>query len=347
MKTKDFQEIYNLVFRDPEKWTKWFFGEVANDERQIYIAREDNGRASAVLLMQPYSFIYSGAELPSEYMSCVATRPEARSHGVASRLIKDTLMDAYSRGVAMCELIPAESHLFYFYKRFGFAPVFFVDRFRFTALHHFRADTCELVEPTYEVFSRLEREIGCGIVHSERDFANALQDLKLDGGYAIAARNPVDGAEAVVFADERDGVAWVKCIMADDDTAASAALEELRRRVGKKAMVVNSPAFYDDPAFLTAYGMGRIVDPQAVLQALAAANPKLNMAVRVRDGVIQENNGVFTVRNGECRRPDAFGGHLDLDVSVETLTALLFSSKKIASIFDLPAQRPYMTLMLD
>lgn len=345
MKKKEFQDIFASVFADPPQWRRWFFDEVATDEKQIYIGRDATGKAIGALLMQPYAFAYEGMELPAEYMSCVATRSEARGHGVASRLIAEALADARRRGVAMCALVPAEPHLHFFYRRFGFSTVFYTDCLRFTAVHRFHSGA-EVVEPAFASFSRLEKALGCGVLHSQADFGHVLADLAIDGGHAVAVRD-ADGAEAMLFAVAGDSVATVKALMADNEAVVDAALAELRRRVGELMFVVHTPPFSNSKAFLRPYGMLRIADPEQVLGALAAADPKLRYSVRLTDNLIHENSGIYTIRNGECRRPDGYGGHIDLEADIDTLAAILFSDPSIADIFSLPARRPYMTLMLD
>ena len=347
MKTKEFQEIFVSAFDDAPSWRNWFFSEVAVDESMIHLSRNQSGRAVGALLMQPYAFLYNGSDLPGEYMSCVATRPEARSHGVASHLIVEALNEAYAHGTAICSLVPAESHLFNFYRRFDFSDVFYVDRFRFAAGFRFKAPEYECICPGYELFSRLERATGCCMLHSEKDFANILADLRIDGGSVIAVRSLDDSSQAILFAVKADGLLRVKCLMAENRYVAAAALSALCEKHKNTAMEVLAPAALDDRAFLKPYGMMRIVNVQPVLDALASAHPDLKYALKVRDGLLPENDGIYSIRDGICSRPAAFGGLLDLDIDIHTLTSLLFSSKKIASITGLPSHRPYMTLMLD
>lgn len=346
MKKKDFQDIFCSAFSDSEAWRKWFFDEIVVDENEIHISRDGTGKAVGALLMQAYDFLYQGYKLPSDYMSCVATRPEARAHGVASRLIGSAMADAKMRGVALCELIPAEEHLFDFYRRFGFATVFYVDRYRYTALHTFNDEDAEFFDPDFLTFNALEHKRGCTVLHSETDFGRILADLAIDGGKAFAARMP-DGTVGMAFAAEADKTIRVKSLLADTASASDAVLAAVRRHFGKMPMIVNGPPLSGEKSFLRPYGMARILDPEQVLGALAAAHPSLNIAIRLSDCILSANNGIYTVRDGQCRRPDAFGGCIDLEISVETLAALLFSSERMAAVFDIPARRPYMSLMLD
>ena len=101
MKKTQFQEIYVSAFADSAPWRKWFFSEVVRRDDEIFIVDDAAGKPSAALLMQPYAFQYAGAELPSVYISCVATRPEARTRGLASEAVCRALDSARCRGYAL------------------------------------------------------------------------------------------------------------------------------------------------------------------------------------------------------------------------------------------------------
>lgn len=342
-----FREVFSSAFDDSRRWRDWFFSKVAVHDDEISIALDGMGKPVGALLMQPYTFLYRDAELPTEYMSCVATKPEARSKGVASELIAKALVEAAARGSVLCELIPAHDHLYYFYRRFGYSGVFYVDRLRYTALHPFKAHG-EAAEPDYELFSALERRVGCGILHSSEQYAFVLEDIAIDGGYALAVRS--DEGSAIALAVPEGDAVKVKCLLADTPELADGVLAQLRELVGEKAIVTDTPPLTGDKAFLRAYGMVRILNAEALLAAVAASHSRLKYNVRVRDEIIEANNGLFALSGGKCRRVEC-GAELssepNLDVDIVTLAAILFSSERTASIFGLPARRPNMSLMLD
>lgn len=93
--------------------------------------------------------------------------------------------------------------------------------------------------------------------------------------------------------------------------------------------------------------MVRIVNPLAVLQALAAAHPSLRYTVRLTDRLFSENDGYYTISKGNCSHSACSDRRPDLDVDVEVLASVLFSSAGAGEILDLPTSRPYMALMLD
>ena len=60
-----------------------------------------------------------------------------------------------------------------------------------------------------------------------------------------------------------------------------------------------------------------------------------------------ENDGYYAISKGNCSLSACSDRRPDLDVDVEVLASVLFSSAGAGEIFDLPTSRYYMALMLD
>lgn len=351
MKKARFQEIYTSVFADPAPWRRWFFSEVVRRDSDIFLVDDSAGKPSAALLMQPYAFSYAGATLASGYISCVATRPEARTRGLASEAIRQALADARSRGYALCTLIPAGRALYFFYRRFGFAPVFYCDEERYTSLHAFGGGEGTEIMPSYQVFARLEQRQGTGLLHSEDDYRNILSDIAFESGSEVVFTAAPDGSCACLFAvfdaAAPGSAVTVRSLLADSGPAALAALAILRARVGERPVTVWRPPHSGRKAMLRPRGMMRIVDPLAVLGALAAHHPSLRCTVRLTDRLIPQNSGCYHLDGGTCTMTAGTDRRPDLDVDAEILATVLFSSAHIGDLLGIPASRPYMALMLD
>ncbi|MCM1297913.1 MAG: hypothetical protein NC311_20445, partial [Muribaculaceae bacterium] len=94
-------------------------------------------------------------------------------------------------------------------------------------------------------------------------------------------------------------------------------------------------------------GMAEIVNVDKVLSHYAASYPETKAVIKVTDPIIDDNNHIYFIDNGSCTRNDGFLGKLDLDVNIDVLTSILFSSKKVGMIFGLTTCRPFISLMLD
>lgn len=347
MITDDFNKIFRACFRDDPARADWFLRTVAADPTELRVGSGPEGRPATALMMQPYAFMYQGTTLPSSYISCVATMPEARGKGLAGELLDASLRDMCDAGVVLATLIPAQDHLYFFYGKRDFATTFYADEDRYTALHKFKDGYGEPVEPGAEILAGLEERIGCGVLHTAADFAEIVKDLSFEPGASILARRGDDG-EAILFAcaDERE--ATVKCLMADSAGLAESLLADLRRQVGDKPITVWTPPHDGSRDHLRSRGMMRIVNARAVLAALAAAHPHLHLSIELHDGLIEANTGTFVIDKGTVEKvPDGSIRKPDLQVGIRVLASILFSSSKIGNIFEVPSRRPYMAMMLD
>lgn len=339
----EFKRLFREAFDEPARWIDWFAESVYRDDDLL--ALEEDDRVVSALLLSRYEMSFHGTRLPIGYISCVATAKAYRGRGLMHRLITRAINVAAERGDAICTLIPAGDRLYYFYDRFDFATVYYVDEMRYTALHTFTADTdFKPVAPDYATFSRLEALRPCTVMHSERDFVNIMHDIGLDGGKVLAVSGP-DGRAAMAFASIGESVT-VKDLLATDCRAAEAVLALVRAEVGEKPIIV-----WGEPdrraTRLRSRGMARIVNVEAVLSTIAAADHDVDQVIRVTDPYIQANNGIYIMRNGECDRTEHTMRRITLDVNINVLTRIIFSSPRIADVFGLPGARPMLPMMLD
>ncbi len=343
MNKTDFRRLFREAFTTDDKWLDWFMAEVY-DETDV-LAEEVDGKPVATLLSSRYPMEFHGAELPLAYLSCVATAKSERGKGHMHRLMVKALKESYERGDAFAALIPAERRLYFFYDKFGFATVFYADELRYTALHAFvLGEEFSTVEPSFDMFSRLEALRMGSVRHSGERFTQILADMKLDNG-VVRAVTDGNGGEAIAFAQVGDEVKVIE-LLSSSEAAAEAALAYVRMEAPEKAFVV-----WAEPtgrkASLRSRGMLRIINAEAVLTALAASNQKIDQVIRVHDPIIAANNGVFVLRKGQCTRASEPVKKYTLDVSVDVLARVIFSSPEIGDVFELPTRRPFISLMLD
>lgn len=349
MKKDDFMAVFRSSFPDGELWRDWFFATEPVRDENIYITY-DGSKAASALLMQPYPFLYQGAVFDTGYISCVATVPECRSNGFARATLREALRDARAKGYALTELIPAVQHLYYFYAGEGFETVFYVGRERYTALHNFPQGRGSLVKPCYRLFNELETEAGCGVLHTEADYDRILEDMRIDGDSIVLAATDDDGHSAMLFAIYAgNGDVIVKCLIGESKYARRTLLCELRRRVGENHITVLRPPVSGGRALMQPYGMMRIVNPEIILGVLAARHQSLHMNIRLTDPLLEENSGLYEIAGGWCMKKDSAVtvAKIDLEISVDTLAAIVFGSHEMGEIFNIPSRRPYMALMLD
>lgn len=343
-RSDDYRKLYEASFRDEAVWTDWMMRQVYSDSDLMLLDDESGSRTVSAMLLRSYGWRYFGTRLDMAYIFGACTLPRYRSHGYMGRLIDESLRRALERGDALCTLIPATLSLYDYYERFGFARAVYIDRERYTALHHF--DTAEGYGPRtaeYSDFSRLESESDNTVLHSPAEFGNIIDDLHLDGGDVFAVGRYDGPVNAMAFAVAHRDSIHVKALYAVDNMAKNAVLALVRRKFGERMAVVD--CFVDGrKRALQPRGMVRLLDVYQLLNAMAASEPSLQCTLRVRDDRISGNSDRFTIADGICRRG---GDTPDLDVDIDTLARILGSSEATGRIMGLRATHYRLPLMLD
>ena len=265
-----------------------------------------------------------------------------------TELITKTLNEAHRRGITFMSLIPAADRLYFYYDRFGFSTVFYLDCERYTSLHLFTMDAqYHPCAPTYDALAALERRRDNTVLHTEKEYRDIIEDIELDNGVIKAVSDADDGhIAAMAFATPARDEVVVKELLSENEHAAESVLAEVRASFPDRPFVVWS-APSGRKARLRSRGMLRLTNVEKALTILAAASPATDQVIRVHDDIVPDNNGVYILRGGKCTRTDSTIRRLTLDVPVSTLTSILFSSEKIGDIFGLKTSHAMLPLMLD
>lgn len=354
-KKDDIKKIWLESFGDSQEYVDMYFDRVYTDSQGIILEKNDKPVSS--LLLQSYRMLFHGKEVDTGYIAGAATRKASRGKGYMSELLLITLEEAASRGMMAVELIPEHSWLYDYYSRFDFAPVVLADAQRYTSLHAFQCAGKYLpvenpyADEVYEVFSRIERERACTVLHSHRDFLNILDDIRLSEGSFVCIRRedspaPVAMAWATMSADGERLI--VKELLGEDEDSRAGALRAVRELYPD--VPVTLLALPGEGALrrrLMPRGMIRIVNAPMALGIIAAAHPELNLTIKLTDRLLTANSHVYRLMKGRCEPDDNYDGPYDLNVDADILTRIIFSSEKTGDILDFPSVRPHMSLMLD
>ena len=122
MNTDSLKKLWQTVFGDPDVFLDTFFRVAYSPDRCRYVELD----GEAVCALYWFDCEYGGGKLA--YLYAVATHPDHRGKGLASRLLEDTHAHLKALGYAGCVLKPAKG-LFPFYERLGYVTSGFVSRF--------------------------------------------------------------------------------------------------------------------------------------------------------------------------------------------------------------------------
>ena len=120
--TDGLKQLWKTVFGDPDSFIDTFFEVAFSPDRCRYF--EESGKIVSALYW--FDCEYEGGKLA--YIYAVATHPEHRGKGLASRLLENTHAHLKGLGYAGAVLKPAKG-LFPFYERLGYQTSGYIRRF--------------------------------------------------------------------------------------------------------------------------------------------------------------------------------------------------------------------------
>lgn len=356
-KKADIQKIWRECFPgDTAQWRRMFFDSAYSDDEALVLVDPETDTAVSSLLLLPYSMTFQGSVQGLAYVYGAGTLRKFRARGYMSRLMRRALREAYERGDTFAALIPAGNTLRRYYSRFGFSTVFYRRPERYTSIHRFDyqgkyADVDPTDPKLFEAFERMMGSRPCCVQHTRGQFLTLMEDVRLSGyGFAAVADADSQRIAAMVWAapEMASTTLGVRELLSESPDAAMAALAALKRQMPDRPLTLLYPPAdsYIGGGGLIPGGMLRIINAREALGAVARNNPRSRLAIRLTDKLLPENDGVYRIEHGELAVGN-FPGPYDLDLTAEVLASMLFSSRPIAEVTGLPAQRPQMSLMLD
>jgi predicted acetyltransferase len=271
------------------------------------------------------------------------TSPESRNQGLMSRLLYYAFIKMKRGNIALTTLIPQETWLIDYYKKFGYVSCFdqelktvksdnypcFSDEMLFKEYQH--SD----LEDAYLFYSKhLENQSIC-IQKTLCDFSVMAEECQRFEGnvYLLVYQEEIVGIGFCFLTDDK---IILKDFIAKDENFRQYFLAKLLQEWNKPIVISHSTQ-----------GMARILNAQMFLQLFAKSHPHLDFSVKVHDNHIDENNFTFFISKGTVIF--RLTHTADFDLSIGGLTHLLLGRTDLLdgkyNLF--PQQQPFMSLMLD
>lgn len=225
-----------------------------------------------------------------------------------TRLLKEGFPKMYTRGVAVSTLIPAEEWLYGYYAKFGYATVFHrAIRPWHPSVASQEVAGVEIIEKAGETVKREAylyaaghwQTQACYIVHTPEDYDAVIEELYMSGGKIALLRKGNAIAGMALALPEQDSVS-VKEILYDSETIREKLLQGIARHWQTERVVYRTANPGGIP--MRPYGMARIIHVEMLLQHLATEHPQLEKSFCVQDPILPENNGLYLLSHGECRK---------------------------------------------
>lgn len=356
-KRQQVMELWRNNFHDSEEFIRFYFAHKYSESHSLVY--ESDGAIQSALLMLPYPMTWEGTTLTTSYISGACTQPEARNRGIMPMLLQRAFAEMHERNIAFSTLIPAEEWLFDYYARLGYAPVFEYSSRLYnmeipesgTALSVFSPEAYQeqWASAFFPYFNRHMAARPTCVQHPYDDFSAIMQDLYMSGGRIVAVigetpENPL-GIALVLPQDEQISVKEMFC---ENTTAQKALLSAIGKHLPNLPIVVRTPPQGPETHRL---GMARITHAGQLLQHMAHMHPEISLTLQLNDPQLSENQGIYTLKQGECRQTDFTSKPIDITTDINTLTSALLGYRTeqlpqaLSPLFT--TARAYMNLMLE
>ena len=331
------RSLWDMSFGDNVQFTDLYFKKRYTDENTVAIY--DGEQMISVLQLLPYPLLWNNTELDSGYISGACTHLEYRNKGAMHQLLKDSLNKLAKENTPICTLIPAEEWLFDYYAKSGFETIFYNAHYNLelTELEInpeiIVSSTTDFTKKLYTYLDKKNRERNTVILHTTQDMEVVTTDLKESGGILFIARNKrnIVGLAFAYFDTDSETVVLYELVSENCSIK-----QEISKAAAKyfnttKVRIIAPPYHIEGKPF----GMLRIVLAIPLLKIFAKANPKFTDKFLLKDAIIAENSGTYSINNGVV---DFSKENIDTDktISINELAQLLFGESNA-----------YMSLMLD
>lgn len=304
----DLYTLWQECFHDSDSYMQFYFGWKLVDNR-ILTAYKGN-RLSSMLHLNPYQLMVAGRKIPANYIVGVATRQQDRRQGLMRMLLEASLRQMYQEHMPFTYLMPAAEAI---YLPFGFRTVYEQeswnllykqagDRVRMPSLNDGdglavtalaasdRAGISKLVEYSNALLSG---QYDIYTYRTEYYYYRLIHEMESTGGSVLLCYDGGRPIGYVSYMAEGD-IYITECLCDGKDR--DAVMYAVRNYISGKASLPQIPPVRktgnNEPEVSI---MMRIID-WASFAALLTAEERLTFTVEVKDPIIQENNGIYTLR---------------------------------------------------
>ncbi len=287
--------LYEAAFpEDSKEFTDYYYSWKTKDNEIIVMEGACTDSSFHVMIhLNPYNVCINGQAVEIPYLVAVATAPEQRRKGKMGAVMRRALRDMGRKGIPFTFLLPADPA---YYKGQGFE--FFPCQEPFIAHREsIAANTdCQIAtaEDVLQMASFANRILGQRYgIYIRRDvyyYRRALEELRAEHGNAVLLKNHGELCGILLYGldgAEHGGTAEVRELLLE-----RAVSQEETGRFCQK--VLESQGIMAEPKCTISRMMVRITDLLSLAPYLKSRKP-VSLAVKVKDAIIEANNGCFRI----------------------------------------------------
>ncbi|MDR3227664.1 MAG: GNAT family N-acetyltransferase [Prevotellaceae bacterium] len=328
------KKLYKLCFDDSDEFVNFYFEKRYSEKNNITILQ--NNVIVAALQAIPYTINVFDKIIDISYLSAICTHPDFRKQGLMKKLLAKTYRQLFADGVYATFLIPADLWLFDVYEKNDYETIFFRSKTQINTCNFDIKNDCKIYEytaankdETFTYFNKKMNERDCCVQHSFADFEIICQDIYNSNGIILIAEceNKIAG---ISFATRINNDIAITEHFAETAEITNTLLKTISQKTkNDNLLIINLPQKHN----IEPFGMMRIINAEKMLTLYAATHPKYETTIFVKDDIIPENTGFYTIANAQCKKTQLHA--VENTFNIRQLAWFIFWNKL-----------PYMSLMI-
>lgn len=341
------KDIWRENFTDSEEEIDFYFKTIYKDKN--FLLLEEKSEIKASLHENPYNISFNGNILPSFYIVAVAVSPEYRGKGYMKKLLNHSLKNAFSNNRDIVFLSPINTEI---YSNFGFGYI--------SGLEEYELKLEDIP------FNSINRDIEIKKA-SENDFSNMIDlynkkmennniYLKRDHSYLTRIKGEIENenGKIYVFYREKRITGYLICYFREEEIFVREFFySDIESAKTMLVFIKTFKEYYPNLKVATPQGsnfnflfpnqlkvekkespfiLARILNIKNILSYLDIKG--INFNVKVRDNILDENNGVFSIEDGSVKKLDNIDGW-NIDIDIRDLATLLSGYMSIDDLVEL------------
>lgn len=346
------KEIWRENFNDSEEEIDFYFKNIYRENN--FLMLEESGEIKASLHENPYDISFNKNILPSFYIVAVAVSPEYRGKGYMKKLLNHSLKNAFSNNRDIVFLSPINTEI---YSNFGFGYI--------SGLEHYELKLEDIpfnnIDKDIEIKKASEDNFNSIVELYNRKMKNSNIYLKRDKEYFNRIKKEVENenGKIYVFSKEKRTVGYLMCYFRENEIFAREFFYfDIETAKTMLAFIKTFKEYYPNLKVATPQGsnfnflfanqlkiekrenpyiLGRILNVKNILSYLNIKD--FNLKIKVRDNIIEENKGVFSInKDGNIEKLDIID-NWDIDIDIRDLATLVSGYMSIDELVELEKVR--------
>lgn len=342
------KDIWRENFTDSEEEIDFYFKTIYKDKN--FLLLEEDSEIKASLHENPYNISFNGNILPSFYIVAVAVSPEYRVKGYMKKLLNHSLKNAFSNNRDIVFLSPINTEI---YSNFGFGYISGLEEYELK-LEDIPFNS---INRDIEIKKAGEEDFNSIIELYNKKIKNTNIYLERDHSYLnrIKAEIENENGKIYVFYREKRITGYLMCYFREEEIFAREFFySDIESAKTMLAFIKTFKEYYPNLKVATPQGsnfnflfpnqlkiekkenpyiLGRILNVKNILSYLNIKGSAFN--IRVRDNIIDENNGVFSIEeDGSVKKLDNID-NWNIDIDIRDLATLLSGYISIDELLEL------------